>query len=90
MANYYCDSCKLFDDDPEKEIFHCDDCGLCRIGQRDKFTHCHRCHGCIDSTFYPKHRCLEGSLDANCPICGDQLFSSIMPVMLPPPSSIMA
>lgn len=81
MASYYCDRCKLFDDDPEKKIYHCDDCGLCRVGRRQDFTHCNRCHGCIDSSYYPNHRCLEGSLDASCPICGDQLFASIMPVM---------
>lgn len=81
MARYFCPKCNLIDDDPKKQIFHCDDCGICRIGRREDYVHCHRCHGCIEASFFQKHRCLEGCLDASCPICGDQLFSSIMPVM---------
>lgn len=41
-AWYYCDVCKLWDDDPQKSIYHCNDCGICRVGQglgRD-FYHC--------------------------------------------------
>ncbi|KAL9104674.1 MAG: hypothetical protein Q9163_000417 [Psora crenata] len=30
-AWYYCDLCKLWDDDPQKSIYHCDDCGICRM-----------------------------------------------------------
>ena len=41
-AWYYCDVCKLWDDDPEKSIYHCDDCGICRIGEGlgKDFFHC--------------------------------------------------
>lgn len=43
-AWYYCDVCKLWDDDPNpnKNIYHCDDCGICRIGQGlgKDFFHC--------------------------------------------------
>lgn len=42
VARYYCDICKLWDDDPDKSIYHCADCGICRIGEglgRD-FFHC--------------------------------------------------
>ena len=41
-AWYYCDVCKLWDDSPDKSIYHCDDCGICRIGEglgKDYF-HC--------------------------------------------------
>jgi len=41
-ANYFCGVCKLWNDDPNKSIYHCSDCGLCRVGQglgRD-FFHC--------------------------------------------------
>lgn len=41
-ARYYCGICKLWDDDPNKSIYHCSDCGICRIGEglgRD-FYHC--------------------------------------------------
>ncbi|KAI9753464.1 MAG: hypothetical protein M4579_005148 [Chaenotheca gracillima] len=41
-AHYYCDICKLWDDDSEKSIYHCNDCGICRIGQGlgKDFYHC--------------------------------------------------
>ncbi|MCJ1451241.1 hypothetical protein MMC28_001577 [Mycoblastus sanguinarius] len=41
-AWYYCDVCKLWDDDPQKSIYHCNDCGICRIGQGlgKDFFHC--------------------------------------------------
>jgi uncharacterized CHY-type Zn-finger protein len=41
-AWYYCDVCKLWDNDTTKSIYHCDDCGICRRGEglgRD-FFHC--------------------------------------------------
>jgi len=31
-AWYYCDTCKLWDDDISKKIYHCVDCGICRRG----------------------------------------------------------
>ena len=43
-AWYYCDVCKLWDDDPDPErgIYHCDDCGICRVGKGlgKDFFHC--------------------------------------------------
>ena len=41
-ARYYCDICKLWDDDPQKSIYHCNDCGICRVGQGlgKDFFHC--------------------------------------------------
>lgn len=41
-ARYYCDVCKLWDDDPAKSIYHCYDCGICRVGQGlgKDFYHC--------------------------------------------------
>lgn len=41
-AWYYCDVCKLWDDDPEKSIYHCNDCGICRVGKGlgKDFIHC--------------------------------------------------
>ena len=41
-AWYYCDVCKLWDDDPHKSIYHCNDCGICRVGQGlgTDFFHC--------------------------------------------------
>ena len=41
-AWYYCGICKLWDNDPEKSIYHCNDCGICRLGQGlgKDFYHC--------------------------------------------------
>lgn len=41
-AWYYCDVCKLWDDDLEKSIYHCNDCGICRVGKGlgKDFFHC--------------------------------------------------
>ncbi|RYP52375.1 hypothetical protein DL769_010687 [Monosporascus sp. CRB-8-3] len=41
-SRYYCSICKLWNDDPDKNIYHCDDCGICRIGRGigKDFFHC--------------------------------------------------
>jgi len=44
-AHYYCDICKLWNDDPGKSIYHCPDCGICRVGEGlgKDFVHCKVC-----------------------------------------------
>ena len=41
-AQYFCEVCKLWDNDSKKSIYHCTDCGICRIGQGlgKDFFHC--------------------------------------------------
>lgn len=41
-ARYYCNICKLWNDDPDKSVYHCNDCGICRIGRGigKDFFHC--------------------------------------------------
>ena len=41
-AAYYCDICKLWDNDGRKDIYHCDDCGICRVGKGlgKDYMHC--------------------------------------------------
>ncbi len=41
-AWYYCDVCKLWDNDSNKSIYHCHDCGICRKGRGlgKDFFHC--------------------------------------------------
>lgn len=45
-AWYYCDICKLWDDDSSKSIYHCPDCGICRRGEGlgKDFVHCKVCY----------------------------------------------
>lgn len=44
-ASYYCEVCKLWDNDSSKSIYHCNDCGICRIGEGigKDFYHCKVC-----------------------------------------------
>ena len=41
-ACYYCDICKLWDNNSKKKIYHCPDCGICRRGEGlgKDFYHC--------------------------------------------------
>ncbi|KUI67037.1 hypothetical protein VM1G_03435 [Cytospora mali] len=76
-AHYYCNICKLWSDDVNKPIYHCDDCGICRVGHGlDKdFFHCKTCRACISIT-QNDHKCIERATDADCPICGENMFAS--------------
>lgn len=44
-ASYYCDICKLWDDDTSHKIYHCPDCGICRRGEGlgKDYVHCKVC-----------------------------------------------
>lgn len=77
-ARYFCGICKLWDDDPEKSIYHCNDCGICRIGQGlgKDFYHCKTCCVCLSIGIRETHRCIERSTDCDCPICGEYMFTS--------------
>ncbi|WJX13200.1 RING-type E3 ubiquitin transferase [Trifolium repens] len=43
MGEYFCGTCKFFDDDISKQQYPCDECGNCRTGGKDNFFHCKRC-----------------------------------------------
>jgi len=81
-AQYYCGICKLWNNDPNKPIYHCSDCGICRVGRGlgKDFFHCKRCMACI-SMSATNHKCIERSKDCDCPICGEYLFNSPKPVV---------
>ncbi|KAI1748547.1 hypothetical protein F4782DRAFT_357034 [Xylaria castorea] len=77
-ARYYCDICKLWNDDPDKPCYHCSDCGICRIGHGigKDFYHCKKCCACIAISTRSDHKCIERAIDCDCPICGDYMFTS--------------
>ncbi|KAI0378324.1 zf-CHY-domain-containing protein [Hypomontagnella monticulosa] len=77
-ARYYCNICKLWNDDPDKPVYHCTDCGICRIGRGigKDFFHCKTCCACIAIGQERDHKCIERSTDCDCPICGDYMFTS--------------
>lgn len=84
MAHYYCDTCHLWNSDEEHLIYHCDKCRICRKGKQEDYIHCDKCSGCIDVQHYEGHKCLDGSLQSNCPICGDDLFHTTSLVVFMP------
>ncbi|TMW64952.1 hypothetical protein Poli38472_009119 [Pythium oligandrum] len=85
FARYYCDVCKFYDDDPNKDIYHCEKCKICRIGKGldVDYFHCDRCNACM-SISLKKHKCVERSLESDCPICHTFMFTSTTPVMFLP------
>lgn len=82
-AYYYCEKCKLWDNDSSKRIYHCDDCGICRRGEglgRD-YIHCKRCNVCISISVAATHPCIERATDCDCPLCLEYLYTSNTPVV---------
>lgn len=82
MAKYYCDKCKLWDNHPDKSIYHCDDCGICRQGKGlgEDYFHCKKCNICLSTTM-KNHKCIERNLECDCPICGEYMFTSTSTVI---------
>jgi hypothetical protein len=83
VAKYYCNECKLWDDDPRKNIYHCHDCGICRIGKGlgIDYFHCKTCNICMAMSLKGRHKCIERNLESDCPICGEYMFTSTTTVI---------
>ncbi|ODV85904.1 hypothetical protein CANARDRAFT_197537 [[Candida] arabinofermentans NRRL YB-2248] len=83
LSEYYCDKCKLFDNDPLKNIYHCDSCGICRLGLglNQDYFHCDNCNACISIELRSNHKCIENSTHSNCPICDEYMFHSTKTVV---------
>lgn len=47
------------------------------------YFHCDRCNACM-SISLKKHKCVERSLESDCPICHSYMFTSTTPVMFLP------
>jgi RING finger/CHY zinc finger protein 1 len=77
MGKYFCEVCKLFDDDISKQQYHCHGCGICRIGGGENFFHCSKCGCCYSTVLKNSHACVEGAMHHDCPICFEYLFDSI-------------
>jgi len=78
MGVYYCNICKLWNNDTEKSIYHCQYCNICRIGKGlgIDYFHCEKCRACLPVQMFNKHTCIERTLDVNCPICWEVMFDS--------------
>ncbi|KAA0038782.1 E3 ubiquitin-protein ligase MIEL1 isoform X2 [Cucumis melo var. makuwa] len=84
FGKYFCESCKLFDDDTSKKQYHCNGCGICRIGGRENFFHCHKCGCCYSILLKNSHPCVEGAMHHDCPVCFEYLFDSTNDVTVMP------
>ncbi|KAI8085159.1 zinc-ribbon-domain-containing protein [Halteromyces radiatus] len=82
-ARYYCNKCQFWDDS-DKSIYHCDDCGMCRQGKGlgIDFHHCKTCNVCMEIAIKDTHKCIEHNLECDCPICGEYMFTSTIPVIV--------
>ncbi|KAK1592498.1 hypothetical protein Q3G72_025830 [Acer saccharum] len=77
MGEYFCEICKFYVDDTEKQQFHCDDCGICRVGGLENFFHCEKCGSCYSNSLRDNHLCVENSMRHHCPICYEYLFDPL-------------
>ncbi|KAM7275259.1 hypothetical protein ACFE04_017125 [Oxalis oulophora] len=76
MGKYFCEICKLFDDDTSKRQYHCDACGICRTGGHENFFHCNKCGCCYSIFLKNSHPCVERAMHHDCPVCFEYLFES--------------
>ena len=82
MGKYYCDVCKFWNDDYDDNIFHCEQCGMCRKGKKENYFHCNKCNICLSIHLKDTHVCINNSLQNDCSICGDDLFTSTTSVSI--------
>jgi len=81
FGTYSCRSCGIWECNPNVHVYHCPYCDVCRVGSGlgEDFFHCMRCNACV-STKMRYHKCVEGTLDRECPVCCETLFSTTRPV----------
>eukprot|EP00917_Polyrhabdina_sp_WS-2016_P023382 GHVP01050709.1.p1 GENE.GHVP01050709.1~~GHVP01050709.1.p1 ORF type:complete len:327 (+),score=28.35 GHVP01050709.1:70-1050(+) len=82
LAKYHCKKCNLLTNGSTKNIYHCDGCGNCRNGPEREFVHCNTCKVCFNKEIYNDHICQENLFGGDCPICGENLFTSTRPITL--------
>tara|TARA_B100001996_G_scaffold374729_1_gene353753 strand:- start:1701 stop:2543 length:843 start_codon:yes stop_codon:yes gene_type:complete len=73
---YNCSVCNLYENE-NINIFHCDKCNICRKGNKEDFKHCEKCNGCISIKNFDNHKCINNSVESNCPICMESIFYSV-------------
>ncbi|KAJ2317068.1 hypothetical protein GGI00_006856 [Coemansia sp. RSA 2681] len=83
MGRYYCNTCRLIDDGPDKDIFHCEQCGICLSGRRHDYYHCSVCDACVAVDARERHSCKEKRLQCTCPICDEWLSDSVLSIVQP-------
>lgn len=84
FGQYYCEKCRLYENNENKNIFHCDKCKICRIGNLSEFYHCEKCDMCYPLSFKDNHTCKEGIFKTDCIICYENLHTSTKPSIILP------
>ncbi|XP_053386251.1 RING finger and CHY zinc finger domain-containing protein 1-like [Mercenaria mercenaria] len=77
FGEYFCEKCRLYDDDVTKGQFHCDRCGLCRIGGKANYFHCETCSICLSLSLKNNHQCRKWTSRRDCPICHEDIHTSV-------------
>lgn len=83
FSQYFCKVCVFFDDDERRSVYHCHSCNVCRVGKGlgQDFFHCMKCNQCMSMKYQQKgHRCIQNSMERDCPVCYQYLFTSTRPV----------
>lgn len=80
FATVVCKVCRLYDSSGTP-VYHCDKCGMCRKGHKEDNFHCDTCDACVSRESKSRHVCMPRSLQGDCPICMEDLFTSRRPVV---------
>jgi CHY zinc finger/Zinc-ribbon len=79
FAAYFCAACAMYEDNPNRAIFHCDGCNVCRVGKRADYVHCDTCRACLPSSSFPGHKCCPSVLSGPCAVCKMDMHESVRP-----------
>jgi RING finger/CHY zinc finger protein 1 len=66
----------------KKKIYHCEGCTICRIGPKENYFHCETCGACYPTSLRDNHKCIDGAMQNNCPICLEDMFNSRRTVVI--------
>eukprot|EP00737_Agarophyton_chilense_P001084 gb/GEZJ01001205.1/.p1 GENE.gb/GEZJ01001205.1/~~gb/GEZJ01001205.1/.p1 ORF type:complete len:937 (-),score=148.17 gb/GEZJ01001205.1/:432-3242(-) len=83
FARYFCEICKFFDDRENTRVYHCHSCNVCRVGRGlgIDYFHCMKCNQCMHVKYRDKgHTCVQKSMESDCPVCSQYMFTSTSPV----------
>lgn len=80
VAKYFCSVCKIYENNPAKNLYHCHSCNVCRLGKGlgVDFFHCMKCNQCMSMKYQTRgHKCVPNAMESDCPVCFEYLFTSM-------------
>ena len=84
FAEYFCETCRLYDTHETNNYYHCNKCGICRVGLLDEMFHCDECNMCLSVKLKDNHKCRKELFRVDCCICLNDLFTSREPSLILP------